>query len=164
MGKQIPVAVGAKIPLNAQISDGDSTKVVRANLINMLTNTAFATNVTLTNGGDGRYFDNSVNMPDFDHVIAQYFVFDTDGTTPNSDGDQLVTDVFVKDKALDVDVLIPPPTDVVGVLMDDEVITGIIDDVELVGIVDDDEIEGSLEDETLSGSIDDDTLIGNVEE
>lgn len=97
MSAEIPVKVGDKIPLQAQETNGATDKVIRATVYNFATFAVVAGPITLAHQTGGAYKDDSVTMPDIELLYAQYLVFDSDGTTPNTTGEKAVHDLFAKD-------------------------------------------------------------------
>ena len=139
----IPVLVGAPIPLNVQEVDRDGTKIVRAFLFDLSDFSSIAGPITLTHEGDGTYRDVSENMPDVSRVYARYFIFDADGTTPNTDGEKAVADIFTRDT------LVQDIGDVVGSASRDPDFVASIEDQELSAIIENDIIlQATIENDT----------------
>lgn len=157
----IPIKVGNKIPLRAQETAGRTDKVIRCNLYDDPDFvTPIAPEVTLPHVGGGLYFDDSVTMPDADRIWAQYKVFDADGVTPNTEGQQCALDVFAKDSLA---------VDLAGILADtirepDAVAT--VDETEFVAVVDEDfAYIATLEDDDSIATVEsDEALTGTIEE
>lgn len=165
MGKGIPVLLGDKIPLQAQETSRDATKVVRVNLINLVTGATIQAGILLDNSGDGLYTNNDIIMPNIDHILAQYFVFDSDGTTPNTTGDQAVTDVFaLAESSAEVRI-----TDAViqGQVKDENLLDGIVlEDENILGATQKDDILGTLteEDNDIDGGVSPDEIGASLED
>lgn len=93
----IKVKVGDIIPLQAQETNGATDKVVRATLYDLDDFTLLGGPVPLVHQVNGAYFSDEVLMFNVERVYCQYTVFDADGTTPNTTGEQVVFDIFERD-------------------------------------------------------------------
>lgn len=95
--EDIRVRPGEMIPLRAQETDGITNKVILATIYRDKEMTdELAGPITLQHSRNGYYVDCTIPMPSgLARVYAQYLVFDSDGVTPNTDGDKVATDVFV---------------------------------------------------------------------
>jgi hypothetical protein len=91
----IRVRLGDYIPLIAVVSNGDQDKVIKVDLYNQDTGALLTiAPITLTAIAPGYYQDNSYVMPPVKRVLALMNVFESDGTTPSNDTEQVGTALF----------------------------------------------------------------------
>jgi hypothetical protein len=91
----IRVRLGDYIPLIAVVSNGDQDKVIKVDLYNQDTGALLTTTpITLALVAPGYYQDNSYLMPPVKRVLALMNVFESDGTTPSTDTEQVGTALF----------------------------------------------------------------------
>lgn len=146
---EIKVPLGEPIPLNAQETSRDTTKVVRATLYDMADFSIITGPITLAHQVEGAYFDDSFPFPaNVKKIFAQYLVFDSDGTTPNSTGEKAVFDIFTLDEEVTAarldftDIVVDVESTEVIVEVEDNEIEEIIETADVEIEVDDDEVTG----------------------
>jgi len=155
------VKQGQPIPLQVQLTDGRTDLVIRADLYNLDTGNLLPSgaNVLLSHVASGFYKNTAFTMPGSgDRVQAQYKLFEADGLTPNTKGDQFVTDIFVlNDVASDV-------VSSVGQALRDSDFVAVVDEFELTAnIVDDDTLSAFNDNTTLTAYASDFNFIGTVD-
>lgn len=81
-----PVALGKPVRLNLQLDDGEESLplIVKAVISDEFGN-ILANDIQLAHVGQGLFKDASFIMPDVPELIAQYFIYEADGVTLNSD-------------------------------------------------------------------------------
>jgi len=170
-GGEIKVKVGDKVPLQAQETDRDATKVVRATLFDLadFSVIAGAGSITLAHKSNGAYFDDSFTMPDIEKIFAQYLVFDADGTTPNTTGEKAVNDIFVQDDLDDAindlnDIISKVPGEFQADIETSELQAGVEEsNILTAGIEIDDDLTANVESDELTGTLENGDLTANVE-
>ena len=83
-----PYKFGEQIVMKLQEPGGDATKIIKATLTRDDTDAVIAGPITLTHITDGLYKDISLNMTAIEKQTIQMEIFDSDGVTPNTTGDQ----------------------------------------------------------------------------
>lgn len=165
--EDIRVKAGEPIPLRAQETGGITDKVIKATIYSDKEMTdVLAGPINLAHRKNGFYANDSVAMPSsLLRVYAQYLVFDSDGTTPNTDGDKAVTDVFAAIEeagavlqAVGIPEGIVESTilEVVGEVEQGDTSEGIVESGEdILGLTDDqDEVHGeAASDESIFGQV-----------
>ena len=167
----ILVSAGSLIPLYAQLTSGETDKVIKAT-VRRLDGVIVGSEVTLVHTQNGEYKDTSINYPaGITHCIAQYTVFDADGVTLNTTGEQFVSDIFELNESIATVEIIHPSAFIEGVVYEENNIEGVInnpgnlageiqdDDTNITGIIDTD-------DENIAGIVqkEDNDIIGILEE
>lgn len=84
--------VGDSIPLTLKLWDGDTSKFVKAVVVDS-DGTNLGT-ITLTHVSEGFYQDDSILMPNKEYVTAYYIVYDDPGFATRSVNHQDTADVF----------------------------------------------------------------------
>ncbi len=123
------IKTGDPIPLNLQLFDGKTDRVVKATLVNQAGAT-IAANVVLTHSGLGLYQSNSQTMPEADYVAVTYIVYDVDGTTEDTSYNRS-QDVYYRAKDIE-------PAVLSGSVSDLNLVTGAVSDLN--------ELDGEVED------------------
>lgn len=88
------LSLGQPVPLICQISDGSSDKFVQAIVKDSDGATVSGSPFTLTHVANGKYTNDSLSMPNKNHIKVQYIVYDDAGFSIPSDYD-IVTESFV---------------------------------------------------------------------
>ena len=78
------IGVGEKIPLDLKLQDGNAGKYPLAYLRDVDGVSIVGSPVALTHVGEGRYIDNSIDMPDTKQLKASYIVYDDAAHTVES--------------------------------------------------------------------------------
>ena len=159
----IIVKAGEPIYLNLQMGSGETGKYPQAILKEADGTELPQSPVDLDDVGDGLYTSSEVSMPSYPIVIASYKVYVDAGHSELSD-DYDAINVYV----LDTQNVPSFEDELVGVLIDEQAITGYIEDEDtFFGMCqDDDAVEGLyIPDDTIIGTFNDISLYeGRIED
>lgn len=166
----INVNAGNPIPLIVQLTGGHIDKIVKATVRKLSDNTIVGSQVICGHTQNGEYKNISINYPIGEsHCVAQYLIFDSDGITPNTEGDKVNSSIFEL-SSTEIQI-IHPSSFIQGIVYEEDNIEGVVSDSDnIVGEIQDDStnITGTIasDDENIAGMIgsDEDNIIGIVEE
>lgn len=155
---------GDKIPLSHHLGDGVTGKYVRAVVKNPAGNQIPGSPVTLTDVGNGTYYDDSLEMPSQIAIMAAFSTYEDGAFTEKTEGYDDSFDMFLIDESE----ILSLEDSITGAFQDLSTIYGQVDDISTfryllenkndvaANIFSPSPFYGSLEDEkTLRGTIED---------
>jgi len=160
----VDLKLGEKIPLMLLTENRATDRVVRARIYDAVAVEIAGSPVNVAHLADGTYFDNSLAMPDTDHITVEYDVFDGPGFT-NVSVDLLPdNERFDRDRLQEVVKMENKATDLVGVVEPDIILEGVIESDDLIGIIEDEDLAGAVAgDSELVAESEEGDLTGTVE-
>jgi len=157
----IPVTVGNVVPLQLHLDDGMTGLYVRATVRDP--SDATLTTLTLDDVGGGTYTKYTYTMPDLQFIHTRYEVFNDAGfTDPATDDYRDGFDIFTRGDDLQggAGQLVGGIT---GVVMESTQVFGAIQGVHLIGVLEDeDELTGVSTPESITGTVEDSGITGEV--
>jgi len=161
----INLEAGDNIPLRMLLEDRATDKFIRARVRDDVGAEISGSPFSVAHLSDGFYADStSATMPDKPHITVEYDVFDdalfTTSSIHEPDGERFDIDELASlvDQIENI-----RGVDIVGTILEDQVIMGSVKEEKIIGTIIEDDLDGTVSEKGITGEVTKQIITGTVE-